>query len=271
MRTVGVVLWLALALALLFTADVLWLSCDRDRDRCDFASHQLGAETHEGHVALSQVQYLVDTVSVTRTAGRGTLSRARFRFVLSDGRSVHLEPESRTALLPDGIIERFQAFRLERQPRMERWALHLGHGGLAALAAMAIGAVLVILGLAREIDVDFSRRMLRVRVSGMRVKREDFECSFDEVVGLEVVKVGPMIGVWLLLRSGRRAQLDFEPQPLLPTTMSQRLGLPLAAQSSEVVAKSGAETRRGGAIVVLLLGSSPLLLSIVWPFLERAL
>lgn len=269
-RIVGVLLWLALAVALVATADVTWLRCERARDRCDFASYTLLAEAHEGDVSLSSVNYLVDTVSVTRFASRRTLTRAQLRFVLTDGRSVAVDPESRTAFISDGIIEDFKAFRLERQPVLERWALHLGHGGFAGLMGMFIGVVLVIVGLEREIELDFVRRTMRVRVAGPRVAPASFECSLDDVAGLEVVSAGPMVGLWLLLRSGRRAQLDFE-STSFSTALAKRLGVALAPQSSEVVAKGGAVTRRAGAVALALFGAAPVLLAAVWPFVERLL
>lgn len=270
-RVLCVLVWLALAVALIVTADVVRLRCDRARDRCDFASYQLVAETHEGHVALSQVNYLVDTRSVTRTASRGTLTRAQLRFVLRDGQTVAVEPESRTALVSDGIIERFNTFRLHNEPEMERWALHLGHWGLAALFAMFAVIVPVIVGVEREIELDFAGRILRVRVAGLRLEAASFECSFDEVAALETVASGPMVGVWLALRSGRRAQIDFESSTAFCQTFARRFGVAVVPQSSEHLSRSGARTRRAGAVALALFGAAPLVLAAAWPWVEGLL
>jgi hypothetical protein len=257
--------------ALLATADWLSLSCDRAADRCEFSSRSLVWEPHEGGVQLSQVNYLVDTESVTRTGPSRRTVRARYRFVMRDGRTVHLEPASRTVLVGDGIREAFIAFRRSSEPTMSRAEVHIGHGGFFAVFAMAIGAMVALLGKRRSIELDFSTGRFSVRTSGVRLGSGVLDGALSDIDAIETVATGAQLGLWIRTRAGRRARVAFEPDGALAAALSRRLGVAVVAQSSAVIEQSADRRSLAPSLLVVALGLAPLALMAVWPIVERLL
>lgn len=268
----GATLYLLMLGALLATADALTLSCDRAADRCEFSSRSLVWEPHEGAVALSQVNYLVDTESVTRTGPSRRVVRARYRFVLRDGRAVHLEPTSRTVLAGGSIREAFIAFRLSGDaPTMSRTEVHVGHGGFFALFAMAIGAMVALVGKRRLIEFDFANGRFSVRTSGVRLGGGALDGALSDIDAIETVASGAQLGLWIRTRAGRRARVAFEREGALAQAISQKLGVPIVAQSSAVIEQSADRRSLGPSLLVVALGLGPLALMAVWPIVERLL
>lgn len=266
----GLVAYLVAFVALLFAADAFVLRCDKRQDRCEFESHSLAA-SFVGQVRLSQVDYLIDVERVARTGRSRVASTARLRFVMRDRRVVELEENPRSSLVSDGIVEAFIAFRRSDASEMSRFALHCGELGLFAPLAMAIGAVLVLVAKRRRIVFDFAARRFSIDVSGVRIGAFRLEGALSDIESLEHVARGTQLGLWLKTRAGRRARIEFDAVEPLARAISERLAIPVVAQSDAVVSASLDRRSIAPSLVVVAIGLSPMALLALWPIVERLL
>jgi hypothetical protein len=267
---VGAVVYVLALVALLLCVDVFTIQCDRGRDRCEYESVALVRETHAGQFAPSRVNYLVDTVALIRSGRSRVTSRAQLRAVMSDGSTVLLEPESRMALISDGVTEGFIAFRRDGEASFSRVAVHVGHLGFFLVFTITIASVLAMFGLSRELVLDFSAGTFRARCSGVRAGRSAMQGALSDIAALEVVTAGPQLGAYLRARSGARVKIAMEPNDPVVSTIARR-GLPVEPCTSEAIVQGGAAQSLVPAMLVLLAGFAPLLVMAVWPFIERLL
>jgi hypothetical protein len=212
----------------------------------------------------------VDTAALIRSGRSRVTSRAQLRAVMRDGSSVSLEPESRLALISDGVTEGFIAFRRDGEASFSRVAVHVGHLGFFLVFTIAIASVLTLFGLSRELVLDFSAGTFRARCRGVRAGRSAMQGALSDLAALEVVTAGPQLGAYLRTRSGARAKIAMEPNDPIVSAIARR-GLPVEPCTSETIARSGAAQSLVPAMLVLLVGFAPLLVMSVWPFIERAL